>query len=69
MNILLAKNNTGEIEQLLNLYTFTPFFQMFWRVYLTNKANKDIDPLKRVIYDNFRDNQKYCAKLKKIIIS
>lgn len=67
MNIILAKNNTDEIEQLLNLYIFTLFFQMFWRVYLTNRANKDIDPLKRVIYDNFRDNQKYCAKLKKII--
>lgn len=26
MDILLAKNNKGEIEQLLNLYTFTLFF-------------------------------------------
>lgn len=26
MNIILAKNNTGEIEQLLNLYIFTLFF-------------------------------------------
>lgn len=52
MNIILAKNNTGEIEQLLNLYTFTLFFQMFWRIYLTNKANKDIDPMKRVIWQS-----------------
>lgn len=60
MNIILAKNNTGEIEQLLNLYTFTLFFQMFWRVYLTNKANKDIDPLKRVIRQFQRQSKILC---------
>lgn len=60
MNILLAKNNTGEIEQLLNLYTFTLFFQMFWRVYLTNKANKDTDPLKRVIWQFQRQSEILC---------
>lgn len=60
MNIILAKNNTGEIEQLLNLYTFTLFFQVFWRVYLTNKANKDIDPLKRVIWQFQRQSKILC---------
>lgn len=60
MNIILAKNNTGEIEQLLNLYTFTLFFQMFWRVYLTNKANKDIDPLKSVIWQFQRQSKILC---------
>lgn len=58
MNIILAKNNTSEIEQLLNLYTFTLFFSNVLKSLL--KANKDIDSLKRVIWQFQRQSKILC---------